>query len=243
MTKVIAEWLKHLMKNISPVRRKKGSENLTSYGGGSWWFCSCGIWRTNYYFSRGWREVSRILWFAYQLSVNRFHSVHTISSPGLFCFVEVIGNNLFIFGHSTYVESQLKWRWKNMDWDFCLLTGSHKSRPTTCKEKKLRSCHNFVLIECVWWLKESVLREILRVLTLNRYTVVFSRGAYANFPWTTHPGTFSHTLVVKVVVLAQPRSQDFSSPRVGPTLAGEKPWERGWVLVLVVGMAVVVVVV
>ena len=48
---------------------------------------------------------------------------------------------------------------------------------------------------------------------------------------------------MKVVGLAQPRSQDFSSPRVAPTLAGEKPWERGWVLVLIVGMAVVVVVV
>ena len=45
---------------------------------------------------------------------------------------------------------------------------------------------------------------------------------------------------MKVVVLAQPCSQDFSSPRVGPTRAGEKPWERGWVLlVLVVGMTVV----
>ena len=48
---------------------------------------------------------------------------------------------------------------------------------------------------------------------------------------------------MKVVVLAPPRPQDFSSPRVGPTLSGEKPWKRGWVLVLVVGMAVVVAVV
>ena len=28
-----------------------------------------------------------------------------------------------------------------------LLTGSKKSRPTTCKAKKLRLCHNFVLIQ------------------------------------------------------------------------------------------------
>ena len=45
------------------------------------------------------------------------------------------------------------------------------------------------------------------------------------------------------MVLAQPRFQDFSSPRVGPTLGEEKPWEGAWVLVLVLGMAVAVVVV